>query len=104
MKIAFFDAKPYDKVAFDKFCGENDIKIKYFETKLNEDTVFLARRAKAVCVFVNDTINNAEFMNWRLNTPSFIVNEEEKKVSPKKYIYWSKDSEPISEAKKVGEK
>ncbi len=50
--------------------------------------------------FVNDTINNAEFMNWRLNTPSFIVNEEEKKVSPKKYIYWSKDSEPLSEAKK----
>ena len=39
-------------------------------------------------------------MNWRLNTPSFIVNEEEKKVSPKKYIYWSKDSEPLSEAKK----
>ena len=37
MKVAFFDAKPYDKVAFDKFCGENDIKIKYFETKLNDD-------------------------------------------------------------------
>ena len=30
MKIAFFDAKSYDKVAFDKFCGENDIKIKLF--------------------------------------------------------------------------
>ena len=40
-------------------------------------------------------------MNWRLDTPSFIVNEEEKKVNPNKYIYWSKDSEPLSEAKKV---
>ena len=51
--------------------------------------------------FINDTTRNAEFMNWRLDTPSFIVNEEEKKVNPNKYIYWSKDSEPLSEAKKV---
>lgn len=50
--------------------------------------------------FINDTIDNSEFMNWRLNTPTFIVNEEAKKVNPNKYIYWSKDSEPISEAKK----
>lgn len=54
--------------------------------------------------FVDDTTRNAEFMNWRLDTPSFIVNEEENKVSPHKYIYWSKDSEPLSEAKKVREK
>lgn len=54
--------------------------------------------------FINDTTHNAEFMNWRLNTPTFIVTEEEEKSNPCKYIYWSKDSEPISEAKKVGEK
>jgi D-lactate dehydrogenase len=57
MKIAFFDAKPYDKIAFDKFCAENDIKIKYFETKLNEDTVNLAKGYDGVCVFVNDTVD-----------------------------------------------
>lgn len=57
MKIAFFDTKPYDRPAFDRFAGENDIKIKYYETKLNEDTVFLARGTDAVCVFVNDTVN-----------------------------------------------
>jgi len=57
MKIAFFDAKPYDRPAFDKFAGEKDIKIKYYETKLNEDTVELAKGADAVCVFVNDTVN-----------------------------------------------
>ena len=50
--------------------------------------------------FINDTTHNSAFMNWRLNTPSFIVREEERKVSPRKYIYWSKDSEPLSEAKK----
>ena len=55
MKIAFFDTKPYDKAAFDEASRESGIEIKYFETKLNEDTVFLARGADAVCIFVNDT-------------------------------------------------
>ena len=57
MKIAFFDTKPYDKVAFEKFEGSGGIHFKFFETKLNEDTVELADGASAVCVFVNDTVN-----------------------------------------------
>ncbi len=57
MKIAFFDAKPYDKPSFDKFGGEAGFKFKYFETKLNEDTVELAHGYDGVCVFVNDTVN-----------------------------------------------
>ncbi len=59
MKIAFFDAKPYDKPSFEKFGGEKGIKFKYFETKLNEDTVELAKGFDGVCAFVNDTINGA---------------------------------------------
>ena len=59
MKIAFFDTKPYDKPSFDKFGKENGIKFKYFETKLNEDTVDLAHGYDGVCVFVNDTVNAA---------------------------------------------
>ncbi|MBR5222525.1 MAG: 2-hydroxyacid dehydrogenase [Clostridia bacterium] len=57
MKLAFFDAKPYDKPAFDRYAADAGIKIKYYETKLNEDTVELATGADAVCVFVNDTVN-----------------------------------------------
>jgi len=57
MKIAFFDAKPYDKPAFSEFSEKANIKIKYFETKLNEDTVELAKGYDGVCVFVNDTVN-----------------------------------------------
>ena len=59
MKIAFFDAKQYDKPSFDKFAEESNIKIKYFETKLNEDTVDLleGKNYDGVCVFVNDTVN-----------------------------------------------
>ncbi len=59
MKIAFFDAKPYDKPSFEKYGAANDIQFKYFETKLNEDTVDLATGYDGVCVFVNDTVNAA---------------------------------------------
>ncbi len=58
MKIAFFDAKPYDKPSFDAFGRENGIQYKYFETKLTEDTVELAHGYDGVCVFVNDTVND----------------------------------------------
>ena len=57
MKVAFFDAKPYDKPSFDKYSKEYGVDIKYFETKLNEDTADLARGYDAVCVFVNDTVD-----------------------------------------------
>ncbi|MBQ9115357.1 MAG: 2-hydroxyacid dehydrogenase [Clostridia bacterium] len=58
MKIAFFDTKPYDKPSFDRYAKEQGITIKYFETKLNEDTVSLAEGYDAVCVFVNDNVNS----------------------------------------------
>ena len=57
MKLAFFDAKPYDKPGFDAYTADAGLDIKYFETKLNEDTVSLARGFDGVCVFVNDTVN-----------------------------------------------
>ncbi len=59
MKIAFFDAKPYDKVGFDRYIAGTDMEIKYFETHLNEDTVSLAAGYDVVCVFVNDVVNKA---------------------------------------------
>jgi len=59
MKFAFFDTKPYDKPSFDKFGEQSGISFKYFETKLNEDTVELASGFDGVCVFVNDTVNAA---------------------------------------------
>ena len=57
MKIAFFDVKPYDKPGFDAYSAGTGLEIKYFETKLNEDTVSLASGFDGVCVFVNDTLN-----------------------------------------------
>ncbi len=56
MKIAFFDTKPYDKQSFEKY-ESDDLKFKFFETKLNNDTADLARGCEVVCIFVNDTAN-----------------------------------------------
>ncbi len=57
MKIAFFDAKPYDKPSFDKYGEKMGVSFKYFETKLTEDTAGLANGFDGVCVFVNDVVN-----------------------------------------------
>ena len=55
MKVAFFDTKPYDIPGFDRYASE-ELEIKYFEAKLNIDTVSLASGFDAVCVFVNDAV------------------------------------------------
>lgn len=57
MKVAFFDTKPYDVPGFDHYAAESGLQIKYFETRLNEDTASLAAGFDAVCVFVNDTVS-----------------------------------------------
>ena len=57
IQVAFFDTKAYDRPSFEKYGKEHDIQYRFLETKLNEDTVELARGCDAVCVFVNDTVN-----------------------------------------------
>ena len=57
MKIAFFDAKMYDKPSFEKYGNMYGVEFKYFETKLNLDTAELAAGFDGVCVFVNDTVD-----------------------------------------------
>ncbi len=59
IKVAFYDAKAYDRPSFEYYGGQQDIQFRFLETKLNEDTVDLARGCDAVCVFVNDTVNAA---------------------------------------------
>lgn len=57
MKIAFFETKNYDVESFAQYAKERNIEIKYYEPKLNIDTVELANGYDAVCVFVNDDLN-----------------------------------------------
>lgn len=57
IKVAMFDTKPYDKTYFEKALPDN-IKIKYFTAKLDENTYPLCKGFDVVCAFVNDDLNS----------------------------------------------
>jgi D-lactate dehydrogenase len=56
-KVAFFDAKPYDRKSFDLANKEFGFNIIYYDAHLNSRTVELAYNSDAVCAFVNDVID-----------------------------------------------
>ena len=55
-KIVLFDTKAYDKKSFE-LCNKDRYELSFFESKLNSQTVELARGADVVCAFVNDDLN-----------------------------------------------
>ena len=54
-KIAFYDAKPYDRESFDAI--NKNYEIEYIESKLTSKTAVLSDGFDAVCAFVNDDID-----------------------------------------------
>ena len=59
INVAFYDTKPYDMPSFEHFGKLHDVQFRFLETKLNSDTVELAKDCDAVCVFVNDSVGKA---------------------------------------------
>ena len=59
MKVAFFDAKPYDKPSFEKYGKAANVEFVFYEAKLSIETAELAKGCDIVCVFVNDDVNAA---------------------------------------------
>ncbi len=57
IKIAFFDTKEYDRDLFDEYNKNYGYQITYLESKLNSETAPLARGFDAVCIFVNDVVD-----------------------------------------------
>lgn len=58
MRIAFYDTRTYDKVAF---CMQNKnfrYTIDFFDFRLNEKTALASKDYDAVCVFVNDNLDS----------------------------------------------
>jgi D-lactate dehydrogenase len=55
MKIAFFSTQPYDKEYFERYNTQHEIL--FFEARLSEQTINLARDCNAVCAFVNDQLD-----------------------------------------------
>ncbi len=59
MKIAVFDTKAYDEDSLMRYQGKDGAEFKFFEPRLNIDTVGLSAGYDAVCVFVNDSVDKA---------------------------------------------
>ena len=59
IKIAFFDAKPYDQASFDAANQRFGFEIHYIPSHLNAETARLAEGCRVACCFVNDTIDSA---------------------------------------------
>jgi D-lactate dehydrogenase len=57
LKVAFFDAKPYDIDSFDHVNKAFGFKITYFKHHLTAETASLTQGFHVVCVFVNDTVD-----------------------------------------------
>lgn len=59
VKIAFYDAKSYDREFFQRQNRETGFQLAFFDTHLKSDTVNLCQGFDVVCVFVNDVVDAA---------------------------------------------
>lgn len=57
-KIAVFDAKPYDRVTFDRVNEKYRFELTYHKEHLDINNVVLANGADAVCIFVNAVVDS----------------------------------------------
>ena len=57
MKIAFYDTKDYDRIWFEPLAKEFGYEIVFYESRFIADTAILANGCDAVCLFVNDVID-----------------------------------------------
>lgn len=57
MKVAFYDAKPYDQEFFLKAAESNAIDIEFHSFRLSRSTAPTATGCTVVCVFVNDQVD-----------------------------------------------
>ncbi len=56
--VAMYDAKPYDRPAFDTG-AEPDLRLRWIEARLGPETAELAAGQRVVCAFVNDELSRS---------------------------------------------
>lgn len=56
-KVAVFSSKKYDRQFLNADNVYDDISLIFFETKLSPETVHIAKGCHAVCIFVNDIVD-----------------------------------------------
>ncbi|MBN2407763.1 MAG: 2-hydroxyacid dehydrogenase [Elusimicrobia bacterium] len=73
MKVALYDARPYDIECFGRINRNFGFEINYFREHLNRDTAVLSSGASAVCAFVNDVIDREVIDKLLKNSVSLIA-------------------------------
>ena len=63
MKVAVFSSKSYDRLFLEKNNQQHNHELKFFSTRLNSQTVALARGFEAVCVLVNDRLDRSIYVS-----------------------------------------
>jgi len=59
MRIAFYTTKPYDRFWFEPLGKDYGIDIHFLDATCDDETIILAKDHDAICVFVNDHIDEA---------------------------------------------
>lgn len=57
--ITFFGTQPYDEDSFNKINDTSEFEFQFFKGHLNKKNVVLTKGSDAVCIFVNDTADEA---------------------------------------------
>ncbi len=73
MKLAFFSTKPYEKRFFEKMNVKYNHQITFFDAHLNMETISLVKGFEAICVFVNDTLDEPILEKIMENNVTLIV-------------------------------
>ena len=82
-RIAFFDAKPYDRDSFNPINErEFHYDIRYFKGHLTPDSVPLTRGTDVACIFVNDTANREVIRSLKENGVNAIRTNKIEQPSP----------------------
>lgn len=63
VKIVFFDVKPYDKESIEPLVSQlkGEVEVVYLSSKLNKETVALAKEADIISLFVHDKVDKEMF-------------------------------------------
>ena len=61
-RITCFSTQPYDKEFFNRYNDTFGFELEYFEVPLNNQTINLVNNTVAVCVFVNDKVDEQVIM------------------------------------------
>ena len=73
MKVAFFSTKRYDRQFFSEANADERHALTFFEPRLTEQTVSLAAGYPAVCVFINDTLDETVLQALAANGTQLIA-------------------------------